>query len=57
MKYEISAEDLLALALLASHLDTEGEVVRVLMRVSESSMRAGTSASADDAPVPPAKPE
>lgn len=61
MRYLISAEDLIRLMLLASHLDIDDEIGGILMRVSKNAMeQPGTGpAQADNqaAPFPPAKPE
>lgn len=53
MKYEIEAADFVRLLLLASHLDTENEIVGILMRVSEQNMQAAPEETTEK----PAKPE
>lgn len=73
MNYQISADDLTRLMLLASHMDTDDEIVGILQRVSKSEMERqaaydpvtneqapnGSAAAFPPftAPVPPAKPE
>jgi len=53
MKYEIEAADFVRLLLLASHLDTDNEIVGILMRVSEQEMKDPPDKTVEK----PAKPE
>lgn len=55
MKYQIEAADFMRLLLLASHLDTDNEIVGILMRVSESEMQQAPAE--DETAEKPAKPE
>jgi hypothetical protein len=54
--YLISAEDLVRLLLLASHLDTDDEIAGILMRVSKTDMEKQAPALAPE-PAPPVRPE
>lgn len=57
MKYEIEAADFVRLLLLASHLDTDDELVGILMRVSKADMDRQTSPATGAAAEKPVRPE